>query len=226
MMCPMQHARRVLIVDEHPIVRHGLRRVMEPEADLTVCGEAESLKSTRLAIDELKPDAVICDISMNHFEGIELVRQVRAHHPQLPVLVLTTHDETLYAERMLSVGATGYLMKDATSEQFLVSLRRVLDGQIYVSEAVSNGIFLKHAAGKAYQSSDPVDRLSVRELQILLMIGEGLSTRETAEALNLSIKTVESHRQRIKRKLNLTTGMQLLRYAVLDPSRRDLSDSL
>ncbi len=226
MMCPMQRARRVLIVDEHPIVRHGLRRVMEPEADLTVCGEAESLKSTRLAIDELKPDAVICDISMNHFEGIELVRQVRAHHPQLPVLVLTTHDETLYAERMLSVGATGYLMKDATSEQFLVSLRRVLAGQVYVSEAVSNGIILKHAAGQAYQSSDPIDRLSVRELQILLMIGKGLSTRGTAEALNLSVKTVESHRQRIKRKLNLTTGMQLLRYAVLDPSKRDLTDSL
>ena len=226
MMSSMQRARRVLIVDEHPIVRHGLRRVMEPETDLTVCGEAESLKSTRQAIDELKPDGVICDISMNHFEGIELVRQVRAHHPQLPVLVLTTHDETIYAERMLSVGASGYLMKDASSEQFLVSLRRVLDGQVYVSEAVSNGIILKHAAGKAYQSSDPIDRLSVRELQILLMIGKGLSTRETAEALNLSIKTVESHRQRIKRKLNLTTGMQLLRYAVLDPGKRELTGGL
>jgi DNA-binding NarL/FixJ family response regulator len=199
--------------------------VMEREPDLSVCGEAQTLKSTRLAIDELKPDGLICDISMNHFEGIELVRQVRAHHPQLPVLVLSTHDETIYAERMLSVGATGYLMKDASSEEFLVSLRRVLEGQVYVSEAVSNGIILKHATGKANQSSDPIDRLSVRELQILLMIGKGLSTRETAEALSLSIKTVESHRQRIKRKLNLTTGMQLLRYAVLDPARRDIANS-
>lgn len=219
MMSP--RARRVLIADEHPIVRLGMRRIMEKEADLSVCGEAETLRTARTAIDELKPDGLICDISMNQFEGIELVRQVRAHHPKLPVLVLTTQDETIYAERMLAVGATGYLMKDASSEQLLVSLRRVLEGQVYVSEAVSSGILQKHAAGKSYPSSDPMDRLSVRELQILLMIGKGSSTRETAEALSLSIKTVESHRQRIKRKLNLTTGMQLLRYAVLDPGSRD-----
>src|SRR6266436_2275805 len=169
--------RRVLIVDDHPIVRQGLRRVMENEEDLTVCDE-------------------------------------RAHHPQLPILVLSMHDETIYAERMLSAGANGYIMKQAASEQFLVSLRRVLDGGIYVSEAVGNNMIQKFAAGGSYVSANPIDRLSNRELQILHMIGKGMSTRETALSLNLSIKTVESHRQRIKRKLNLNTGTQLVQYAV------------
>jgi DNA-binding NarL/FixJ family response regulator len=157
---------------------------------------------------------VIADISLKQGDGIELVRDVRAHHPQLPILVLSMHDETIYAERMLSAGANGYIMKQAASEQFLVSLRRVLDGGIYVSEAVGNNMIQKFAAGGSYISANPIDRLSNRELQILHMIGKGMSTRETAHSLNLSIKTVESHRQRIKRKLNLTTGTQLVQYAV------------
>ena len=119
-------ARRVLIVDEHPIVRLGLRRVIEREQDLTVCGEAENASDTRTAIAELSPDLLICEISLKQSDGIELVRYVRAHHPQLPILVLSTLDEAVYAERMLSVGANGYITKEAPSEQFLVSLRRVL----------------------------------------------------------------------------------------------------
>src|ERR1700737_4060390 len=206
--------RRVLIVDDHPIVRQGLRRVMENEDDLTVGGEAETARDARTAIKELNPDVVIADISLKQGDGIELVRDVRAHHPQLPILVLSMHDETIYAERMLSAGANGYIMKQAASEQFLVSLRRVLDGGIYVSEAVGNNMIQKFAAGGSYISANPIDRLSNRELQILHMIGKGMSTRETPHSLNLSIKTVESHRQRIKRKLNLNTGTQLVQYAV------------
>src|ERR1700736_205307 len=206
--------RRVLIVDDHPIVRQGLRRVMENEDDLIVCGEAETARDARTAIKELTPDVVIADISLKQGDGIELVRDVRAHHPQLPILVLSMHDEAIYAERMLSAGANGYIMKQAASEQFLVSLRRVLDGGIYVSEAIGNNMIQKFAAGGSYISANPIDRLSNRELQILHMIGKGMSTRETAETLNLSIKTVESHRQRIKRKLNLNTGTQLVQYAV------------
>jgi len=209
-----RRVRRVLIVDDHPIVRQGLRRVMENEEDLTVCGEAETARDARIAIKDLNPDVVIADISLKQGDGIELVRDVRAHHPQLPILVLSMHDETIYAERMLSAGANGYIMKQAASEQFLVSLRRVLDGNIYVSEAVGNNMIQKFAAGGSYLSANPIDRLSNRELQILHMIGKGMSTRETAHALNLSIKTVESHRQRIKRKLNLSTGTQLVQYAV------------
>jgi DNA-binding NarL/FixJ family response regulator len=207
-------ARRVLIVDDHPIVRQGLRRIMENEDDLTVCGEAETARDARTAIKELNPDVMIADISLKLSDGIELVRDVRAHYPHLPILVLSMHDETIYAERMLSAGANGYIMKQAASEQFLISLRRVLDGGIYVSEAVGNNMIQKFAAGGSYISANPIDRLSNRELQILHMIGKGMSTRETAESLNLSIKTVESHRQRIKRKLNLHTGTQLVQYAV------------
>ena len=157
---------------------------------------------------------VIADISLKQGDGFELVRDVRAHHPTLPILVLSMHDEAIYAERMLSAGANGYIMKQAASEQFLISVRRVLDGNIYVSEAVGNNMIQKFATGGSYTSVNPIDRLSNRELQILHMIGKGMSTRETAQALNLSIKTVESHRQRIKRKLNLTTGTQLVQYAV------------
>jgi DNA-binding NarL/FixJ family response regulator len=207
-------ARRVLIVDDHPIVRQGLRRIIENEEDLSVCGEAETARDARTAIKDLNPDVVIADISLRQSDGIELVRDVRAHHPMLPILVLSMHDEAIYAERMLSAGANGYIMKQAASEQFLLSLRRVLDGGIYVSEAVGNNMIQKFAAGGAHVSANPIDRLSNRELQILHMIGKGMSTRETAHSLNLSIKTVESHRQRIKRKLNLTTGTQLVQYAV------------
>ena len=214
MMTGQRRVRRVLIVDDHPIVRQGLRRVMENEVDLSVCGEAESVRDARQAIKDLKPDALIADISLKQGDGIELVRDVRAHHPQLPILVLSMHDETIYAERMLSAGANGYIMKQAASEQFLIAMRRVLDGGIYVSEAVGNNMIQKFAAGGSYISANPIDRLSNRELQILHMIGKGMSTRETAQSLNLSIKTVESHRQRIKRKLNLATGTQLIQYAV------------
>ncbi len=206
--------RRVLIVDDHPIVRQGLRQIMEHEDDLMVCGEAETVQDAMVAIRDFHPDAVVADLSLKQGDGIELVRDVRAHFPKLPILVLSMHDEAIYAERILSAGANGYIMKQAAGEQFLVSLRRVLDGGIYVSEAVGNSMIKKIAAGGGYTSGNPVDRLSTRELQILHMIGRGMSTRETAQSLNLSIKTVESHRQRVKRKLNLSTGAQLVQYAV------------
>jgi DNA-binding NarL/FixJ family response regulator len=221
-----RRVRRVLIVDDHPIVRQGLRRIMENEEDLVVCGEAETVRDARTAIKELNPDVMIVDISLKQGDGIELVRDVRAHYPQLPILVLSMHDETIYAERMLSAGANGYIMKQAASEQFLVSLRRVLDGGIYVSEAVGNNMIQKFAAGRSYVSANPIDRLSNRELQVLHMIGKGKSTRETAESLNLSIKTVESHRQRIKRKLNLHTGTQLVQYAVNWFTGREAGNSM
>ncbi len=206
--------RRVLIVDDHPIVRQGLCRIMDNEDDLSVCGEAETVRDARAAIKDLAPDVMIADISLKQGDGIELVRDVRAHHPQLPILVLSMHDEAIYAERMLAAGANGYIMKQAASEQFLIALRRVLDGGIYVSDSIGGQMIQKFAAGGTYTSANPIDRLSNRELQILHMIGKGMSTREAALSLNLSIKTVESHRQRIKRKLNLSTGMQLVQYAV------------
>src|SRR5450631_806762 len=207
-------ARRVLIIDSHPIVREGLRRVIENEDDLVICAEADTARDARNAIKECNPDAIIADIGLNQGDGIELVRDVRAHYAHLPILVLSSHDETIYAERMLSVGANGYIMKQATSEEILVSLRRVLDGEIYVSHDVGCNMIRKSSARGTYVSSNPIDRLSNRELQILHLIGKGMTTRETANSLNLSIKTVESHRQRIKTKLNLHTGTQLVQFAI------------
>ncbi len=208
-----QH-HRVLIADDHPIVRQGLRRLIEQEDDLRVCGEAETVRDAKTAIRELQPDVVVIDISLRQGDGIELVKDTRAHYPSMPLLVLSMHDEAIYAERMLSAGANGYIMKQAASDQFLLALRRVLEGGIYVSEAVSNAMIQKFAAGSSYQSTNPIDGLSNRELQVLQMIGKGRSTREVADTLNLSVKTVESHRQRIKRKLGLGTGAQLVQYAV------------
>ena len=211
----MSGVRRVLIVDDHPVVRQGLRSLLENAEDLTVCGEADTAMGARTAIDQLHPDVLICDIGLRQVDGIALVRQLRAHHPQLPILVLSALDETIYAPRMLALGVSGYIMKQASTEQFLVSLRRVLEGNLYVSDAVSNSMLSRFAGGASHLSADPIERLTNRELQVLHMLGKGAGTRETAQLLHLSIKTVESHRQRIKRKLNLTTGVQLLRYAVL-----------
>jgi DNA-binding NarL/FixJ family response regulator len=207
--------RRVLIVDDHPVVREGLRYLFENADDLVVCGEAETAMDVRAAVDRLHPDVLICDISLRQVDGIELVRSLRAHYPWLPILVLSALDETIYSARMLALGVSGYIMKQASIEQVLISVRRVLDGNIYVSEAMSNSLLAGYAGSAAHTSVDPLERLTNRELQILRLIGKGASTRETAQQLHLSIKTVESHRQRIKRKLHLTSGVQLLRYALM-----------
>jgi DNA-binding NarL/FixJ family response regulator len=218
---PGPAVRRVLIVDDHPIVRQGLRRIVEDQRDLVVCGEAETRDDVRAALAERHPDVLICDISSKNGSGIDLVRYARAHHPQLRILVLSALDETLYAERMLAIGANGYITKESSTDEFLASMRCVLDGHIYVSETIRRNVLRRYAGRMKPKPDDPIDRLSNRELQILHMIGRGMSTRETAQALHLSVKTVESHRQSIKRKLNLSTATQLMRYAVLDLARGD-----
>lgn len=208
-------ARRVLIVDDHPIVRQGLRRMIDPEPDLLVCGEAQSEREARAAIRELDPDAVIVDISLVQGDGLELVRDVHAQRPDLPMLVLSMHDEAIYAGRLLAAGASGYIMKHAASEQLLIALRRVLDGETYVSEALANkAVPRREGEARAGAACDPVERLSNRELQVLSLIGRGLSSREAADMLGVSIKTVESHRQSLKRKLNLLSNVQLLQYSI------------
>jgi DNA-binding NarL/FixJ family response regulator len=209
-------ARRVLIVDDHPIVRQGLRRMIEPEADLTVCGEAQTEREARAAIRELAPDIAIIDISLARGDGLELVRDIHAQIPELPMLVLSMHDETIYAGRLLAAGASGYIMKQAASDQLLIAVRRVLDGGTYVSEALANTLIAprrEEGTGGGIVA-DPIDRLSNRELQVLSFIGRGQSSREAAGTLGVSIKTVESHRQSLKRKLSLATNAQLLQFAI------------
>jgi len=189
--------RRVLIVDDHPIVRQGLRRMIDLEPDLSVCGEAQTEREARQAIRDLAPDVVIVDISLAQGDGLELVRDVHAQRPNLPMLVLSMHDEAIYAERLLAAGASGYIMKQAASDQLIVALRKVLGGGTYLSEALASareGTPGEAAAGVG-TSSDPIERLSNRELQVLSLIGRGISSREAADTLGLSVKTVESHRQ-------------------------------
>ncbi len=213
MPAPSQQNKSVLLVDDHPILRFGLRHIIESQKDLTVCGEADSEREARMAIKEFSPDAVVADIGLGQGDGIEFVRDIRAHYPKLPVLVFSAHDEAIYAERMLAAGANGYIMKKANPAAFLGALRRVLSGGFFVSEVIGNSMSQRVAADGVEDAVNPIDRLSNREVQILHMIGQGMSTRETALSLNLSVKTVESHRQRIKRKLHLNNATQLVQCA-------------
>ncbi|HTC52383.1 MAG TPA: response regulator transcription factor [Steroidobacteraceae bacterium] len=209
---PAGDRRRVLIVDDHPIVRHGLKTMIDAEPDLMVCGEAQSDREARAALRVVNPDVMIVDVSLAQGDGMDLVREVHAQRPQLPMLVLSMHDEAIYAERLLAAGARGYIMKEAAYDQLLVALRRVLGGGVYLSDAMSRR--LGRDGDAADDLADPVGRLSNRELQVLSLIGRGLSSRQAAESLNVSVKTVESHRQSLKRKLNLATNAQLLQYAL------------
>lgn len=208
----IESAYRILIVDDHPIVRQGLKRLIDQEEDLSVCGEAEDVKEARNAIEAMSPDAVILDISLKNSDGVDLIKELRLRRIKTPVLVLSMHDESIYAERLLSAGANGYIMKQEASDQFLAALRGVLSGDIWVSNAVREKMAKSAAAEDAV--ADPISRLSNRELQVFNLIGQGLSTREIAGKLNLSVKTIESHRLTIKDKLNIDSATQLVRYAV------------
>jgi len=209
-----QRQRTVLVIDDHPIVRQGLVQLIEREPDLRVCGEAADLREARARLSKTTPDIVILDLSLRDGDGLELVKDIRSKNEQLPVLVLSMHDEAIYAERLLSAGANGYIMKQAAADELLQAVRRVLGGGIYVSDAVGARMIERFAVSGRVQRADPIERLSNRELQVLNMIGRGRTTREIAENLSLSVKTIESHRQRIKKKLNLETAPQLVQFAV------------
>lgn len=201
--------RRVLIVDDHPVVRHGIKLMINAEPDLTIVGEAQSEQEARRLVRELQPDVVLLDLSLGQGDGFNIVRDVHAHYPDMRILVLSMHDETIYAERLLAQGASGYIMKQAAAEQLITALRTVLRGERFVSESV------KRAMGdRRGEDADPGSRLSGRELQVISLIGQGYGTREIAERLSLSVKTVETHRLAIKRKLALDTNAQLVQYAI------------
>jgi DNA-binding NarL/FixJ family response regulator len=206
--------RSVLIVDDHPIVRQGLSQLINAEDDLEVSGNAATVEEALQSLGDSDPDVVIVDLSLAHSDGLELVKEIRKEARHLPVLVLSMHDENMYAERLLSAGANGYIMKEAAADQLLIALRRVLAGGVYVSEHLGASMIERIAGNDPKQTSNPIERLSNRELQVLNLIGRGKTTREVAENLTLSVKTVESHRQRIKKKLNLQTSAQLVQFAV------------
>jgi DNA-binding NarL/FixJ family response regulator len=206
--------KRIFIVDDHPIVRDGLITIIHHEKDFEVCGEADEALEAFKAISELKPDVVVVDISLKNSDGIELTKSIKARYPRLPVIVLSIHDESVYAERALRAGAQAYLMKEVVSENIVTAIRTVLSGEIYVSNTMGKKLLRKLAAGKADAVSAPMDSLSDRELEIFRLIGQGYKPSKIAQSMHLSVKTVETYRARIKEKLNLANADELLRYAI------------
>jgi DNA-binding NarL/FixJ family response regulator len=205
---------RLLILDDHPMMRDGLAQLINHEPDLTVCGQAGTGVEGLELVAKLKPDLLLADISLPDRSGIEVIKDSLALHPEVPVLVISMHDETLYAERILRAGARGYIMKQEGGQKLMAAIRQVLKGQIYVSEKISANILESFSGRTQPTSRTPMQNLSDREFEVLQLIGEGKGTSEIAKQLNLSAKTVEAHRANMKRKLELKTGPELVRYAV------------
>ena len=205
---------RVFIVDDHPIVRQGLAQMLKQEADLTVCGEAEDAQHALQAIAELHPDLVLVDLSLKGGSGLNLIRALKARQSTLPVLVVSMHDESIYVERVLRAGARGYIMKQEATDTMMYAIRRVLRGEIYVSDKMMTNLLGRFVIDSADTGVSALERLSNRELEVFRLIGEGHSTRHIAAALRVSAKTVESHRAHIKEKLHLNDTAELVRYAM------------
>ena len=206
--------KHILIVDDHPMMRQGLAQLINNEPDLSVAWEADNAGQALEVISTQGPDLVIADISLPDKNGLELIKDIHVLRPGVPILVVSMHDETLYAERVLRAGGRGYIMKQEGGKKLMEALRQVLGGQIYVSEKISARILEMFSAGRSKTSESPMGRLSDREFEVFRLIGEGKGTREIANKLHLSVKTVEVHRANIKEKLNLKTATDLVRQAV------------
>lgn len=205
--------KKVLIVDDHPLYRQGLAQFVSQEDDLAVIGECGSGDEALQMIEELKPDLVTVDISLKQGNGLDLIKSARARCKDLAILALSMFDEDLYAERVLHAGGRGYVMKQVAADTVLTAIRKVVDGKIYLSDAMTEKMFLKKAEGVPEDVSS-VETLSDRELEVFQLIGEGKATSEIAKNLHLSIKTIETYRANIKAKLHLTNNMELIRHAV------------
>ena len=201
-------------MDDHPLLRQGLTLLINQEQDLVVCGEAEEAQGAMKAIAATNPDILIADISLNGPDGLELLKSLRASHPLLPVLILSMHDETIYAERVLRARANGYIMKQEAAEKVLIAVRRILSGDIYLSDRMANKLLHQYISGSTAETNSKLSTLSDRELEVFRLIGEGRSTREIAERLHLSIKTVETYQAHIKDKLSLRSGRELVQHAI------------
>jgi DNA-binding NarL/FixJ family response regulator len=211
----MSAKRKILIVDDHPIFRHGLVQLINQEHDLTVCGEAEDYHGAVKEVGELRPDLVIVDVTLKNMSGIDLVKDLHKTRKGLPMLVVSMHEESLYAERCLRAGAKGYIMKQEASESVIEAIRQVLAGKIYASPEVMDNMLSRFVEGSPSATIDsPVSSLTDRELEVFRLIGEGLSISAIGARLNLSVKTIGTHRERIKEKLQLKTATELLRYAM------------
>jgi len=205
---------RIFVVDDHPFMRRGLAELINRENDMVFCGEAEDSPTAMKLITQIKPDLVIVDISLKGYNGIELIKNIKAFDHNIQVLVLSMHDESVYAMRVLKAGAKAYVMKQEVTEKVMEAIRRIRAGKVFVSENVASRMLDQVVVGGDPATSSPVDLLSDRELEIVSMIGSGEPTRDIAAKLHISIKTVESHRARIKEKLNLANAIQLVQFCV------------
>ena len=204
---------RLLIVDDHPITRAGLVHLINRQPDMVVCGEAKNAAEALDAVDAGKPDLVLADIALPGKSGLELIKDIKAIHPGLPTLVISMHDESLYAERVLRAGARGYITKHEGGEKLLQAIRHVLSGQIYVSEKMSAHILEIFSCGQTAPARSLIAQLSDREFEVFELLGEGVSAHEIARRLHLSTKTVDAHRANIKSKLTIKTNSELISYA-------------
>lgn len=202
------------MVDDHPIVRERIREIIEAEKDMMVCGEADDRHGALAAIESTRPDFALIDITLKNSSGLELIKDIHARWPRLLMLVISMHDEWLYAERVLRAGARGYITKQDATANILQAIRHVLDGEIYLNSKAAGNILSKVASNVATEKGPELDHLADRELQVFKLIGNGLATRDIAAELKIDVKTVETYRARIKEKLNLRNSSELLRLAI------------
>src|SRR5262245_16923505 len=205
---------RILIVDDHPLVREGLIGLLAAQSDFVVCGEASGVAEARQLVASTKPDVAIIDLTLSDGTGIELIKDLRARCPAVKLLVLSMHDESLYAERALRAGAVGYVSKHEASRTIVQAVRTILTGKLYLSPNMTELVVQRAFVAGADLSRPAVDRLTEREREVFELIGQGLSSRQIAVKLDVSPKTIETHREHIKEKLELTTSTELTRYAV------------
>lgn len=213
-IAPAAKKCRVLLVDDHPIVRQGLALLIDREPDLSVCGEADGAHSAFRAITTLRPDVVVLDISLSGPDGLDVLKEIRMKTASLPVLILSMHDESIYAERAMRAGANGYIMKQEATETVLVAIRRILQGEMYLSDRLTSSMLQQYVRGTATPKKSPLVNLTDRELEVFRLIGEGHGTRQIAEELHLSVKTIESYQAHIKEKLALRNARELLQHAI------------
>lgn len=211
---PVSSKTRVFMVDDHPLMRKGLGELINQQPDMIICGEADDAPEALKAIGQIRPDLVIVDISLKTQNGIELIKNIKAINPSIQILVLSMHDESIYALRVLKAGAKAYVMKQEVVDKVMEAIRRIRLGKVFVSERVAAQMLSQVVDGNDPSRESPVDALSDRELEIVTLIGNGTPTREIAKRLGISIKTVESHRAHIKDKLSLTNATQLVQWCV------------
>lgn len=206
---------RIYIVDDHPLVRQGLSQVINNETDMEICGEAEDAPQAMKGVGPANPDVIIVDISLRGNNGLELIKNLKAIHENIRILVFSMHDESIYAQRALRAGAKAFVMKKESPTKVVEAIRRIITGEIYVSPSVADQVLHQIVNGpNNATSTSPIDRLTDRELEVVQLIGRGLSSREVAESLNLSVKTIESHRAHVKEKLNLRNATELVQFSV------------